>query len=69
MMGQAEFSTGEQGRAWSRLSPAERALDGWLRDGLQRRYATPCDDPIPAELLALLDSEAERLDAAADRPN
>lgn len=69
MMGQAEFRTGQQGSAWPRLSPAERALDGWLREGLQRRYAAPAGEEIPAELLALLDSEAERLEATPDRTN
>ncbi|WP_307136533.1 hypothetical protein [Pseudoroseomonas cervicalis] len=44
-----------------RPSPAERALDGWLRDGLQRRYGAPPEEETPAELLDLLDREALRL--------
>ncbi|MDQ1077822.1 hypothetical protein QE401_000348 [Pseudoroseomonas cervicalis] len=60
-MGQAELSAGQRGRGWVRPSPAERALDGWLRDGLQRRYGAPPEEETPAELLDLLDREALRL--------
>ncbi len=68
-MGQAELSAGQQGRGWIRPSPAERALDGWLRDGLQRRYGAPPEQDAPAELLDLLDSAALRLNGSSGLAN
>ena len=35
-------------------TPQSRAIDAWIASDLARRYAPTLDEPLPADLLALL---------------
>lgn len=46
--------------AGSRDDDADRAFDLWLRNGLHKLYDTVASEPVPDELLRLIEEDRKR---------